>query len=234
MLCWRGASPVSPTRWHVLASIHPSVRFIDPDVVEEHNIGRQLFSYGDLGANKAQVLAKRFNAALGLNIAAIDQPVDAERHFEGYGSRLLIGCVDNHLARRELAKVNGLWLDCGNHTNAGQIVLGNTGNRDQMLRNLDGGDGRYRYLPNAALLFPALLEPEPEPTADVELSCAELALRGDQALFINDLMAAVASQYVYKLLHRQPVATFVSFIDGDSLSVRSLPICRNELEAYLN
>ena len=143
----------------------PSVRFIDPDVVEEHNIGRQLFSYGDLGANKAQVLAKRFNAALGLNIAAIDQPVDAERHFEGYGSRLLIGCVDNHLARRELAKVNGLWLDCGNHTNAGQIVLGNTGNRDQMLRNLDGSDGRYHYLPNAALLFPALLEPEPEPTA---------------------------------------------------------------------
>ena len=34
----------------------PAIRFIDPDTVDEKNIGRQLFSYGDLGQNKARVL----------------------------------------------------------------------------------------------------------------------------------------------------------------------------------
>jgi tRNA A37 threonylcarbamoyladenosine dehydratase len=78
------------------ARLHvPAVRFIDPDTVEEKNIGRQLFSYGDLGQNKARCLAARFNAALGLNIAAIDQPFDAERHVKHASSTLLIGAVDN-------------------------------------------------------------------------------------------------------------------------------------------
>ena len=44
------------------ARLHvPAVRFIDPDTVEEKNIGRQLFSYGDLRQNKARCLAARFN-----------------------------------------------------------------------------------------------------------------------------------------------------------------------------
>jgi tRNA A37 threonylcarbamoyladenosine dehydratase len=75
----------------------PAIRFIDPDTVGESNIGRQLFSYGDLGQNKACVLAARFNAALGLSIAAVDQPFDAQRHVNHARSTLLIGAVDNEL-----------------------------------------------------------------------------------------------------------------------------------------
>ena len=104
----------------------PSVRFIDPDCVEEKNIGRQLFSYGDIGHNKAKVLAARFNMALGLEIAAIDRPVNAQKHFERYSTSLVIGAVDNDAARCELANIQGaLWLDCGNFKNAGQVILGN-------------------------------------------------------------------------------------------------------------
>ena len=59
------------------ARLHvPAIQFVDPDTVEEKNIGRQLFSYGDLGQNKAHVLAVRFNAALGLSIAAVDKPLN--------------------------------------------------------------------------------------------------------------------------------------------------------------
>lgn len=213
----------------------PSVRFIDPDCVEEKNIGRQLFSYGDIGRNKAQVLAARFNAALGLDIAAIDQPVDAKAHFERYSTSLVLGAVDNESARRELAAIQGaLWLDCGNFKNAGQVILGNLGDRQAMLRHMTERQDVYRYLPHAALLFPALLEPEsvedvPAPAA----SCADLVALGEQALFINDLMAAVAAQYLWRLLYRQPIHTFASFIDGDSLSVRSVPICPEELDVFL-
>lgn len=213
----------------------PSVRFIDPDTIEEKNIGRQLFSYGDIGHNKAQVLAARFNAALGLEIAAVDQPVNAQKHFERYSTSLVIGTVDNDIARCELANIQGaLWLDCGNFKNAGQVILGNLGDRDTMVRHMKEKTDTYRYLPHAGLLFPSLLEPETvEMPPMTPVSCADLVALGEQALFVNDLMAAVAAQYLWRLLYRQPIHTFASFIDGDSLSVRSLPICRDELLPYL-
>jgi hypothetical protein len=92
--------------------------------------------------------------------------------------------------------------------------------------------------PNAALLFPQLLEPEPVPdtasnTEDAGLSCAELVAMGEQGLFVNDLVASVAAQYIWRILYRQPITAFASFVDGDSLSLRSLPICRSELLSYL-
>ena len=47
------------------------------------------------------------------------------------------------------------------------------------------------------------------------------------------LVACVVAGYVYKLLHRLPVTTFLSYVSVDGLSVRSLPICRDELLSYL-
>ncbi|MEB2286607.1 MAG: PRTRC system ThiF family protein [Anaerolineae bacterium] len=222
------------------ARLHvPAICFIDPDTVDEGNIGRQLFSYGDLENNKARVLAARFNAALGLNISAIDQPFDAERHVKHASSTLLIGAVDNELARRELARAHGaLWLDTGNHRQAGQAILGDVGDLDLMLQHIDGKDGVYTHLPNAALLFPQLLEPETSSESgqemrDAGLSCAGLVALGEQGLFVNDLVAAIAAQYIWRILYRQPIHTFASFVDGDTLCARSLPVCREELLSYL-
>jgi len=218
------------------ARLHvPAMCFIDPDTVEEKNIGRQLFSYGDLGQNKARVLAARFNAALGLSISAIDQPFDAVNHVTHPRSTLLIGAVDNERARSELASAeNALWLDAGNHRNSGQVIIGDLSDREMMLQHIDGKDSVYTHLPNAALLFPQLLEPEMplesgQEMRDTGLSCAELVAMGEQGLFVNDLVASVAAQYVWRILYRQPISTFASFTDGDSLSLRSLPICRDEL-----
>lgn len=213
----------------------PQIVLIDPDRVEQKNVGRQLYTEADVGQSKALVLMRRFNMALGLDISAIDQPVNAEKHFERWGN-LIVGAVDNHLARRELARANGaIWVDAGNHFNAGQVVIGNTGDSETALRYINGQNGRYAYLPNAGLLFPVLLEPEPEvkPQPEPERSCAELVAAREQDLLINDWMATIASQYVYKLLHRQPITSFVSYISVDSMSVRSVLICRDELLPYL-
>ncbi len=213
----------------------PQIVFIDPDTVEAKNVGRQLFTEAEIGQNKALALMRRFNCALGLEIVALPEAVNAEEHFERYGGNLVIGAVDNPLARRELARINGLGLDCGNHRASGQVVLGNTSDRDLVQRHIDGNDGQYPYLPNAALLFPALLEPEPPvETPNEELSCADLVLQGDQHLLVNDWMACAAASYLYALLRRQSVTTFATFISLDGLSVRSLPICRDELTPYLN
>ncbi len=217
------------------ARLHaPHIRFIDPDRVEPKNVGRQLFTAADADLNlyKAEVLARRFNQTLGLAIEGITEPLDAERHFERYSSNLIVGAVDNHLARRELAKVSGVWLDVGNHFDSGQIIIGNTTDRDRVLDNIDGDNGKYRYLPNGALLFPQLLEPEPsaEPKS---ASCADLVATGEQHVLVNDLMACVAGAYLYKLLHRQPIHTFLSYASVDTMTVRSVPICRAEILPYL-
>src|SRR5258708_6950449 len=83
----------------------PAIRFVDPDIVETKNIGRQMYTSSDVGQYKAELLAKRFNAALGLNIVWYNEKFDAERHTARYGT-LVCGAVDNHEARRELARVH--------------------------------------------------------------------------------------------------------------------------------
>jgi hypothetical protein len=103
-----------------------------------------------------------------------------------------------------------------------------------MGRYIDGKDGKYPCLPKEGLLFPSLLESETlAPEVQPVLSCAELVLRGEQDLTVNDWMACAVGQYAYALLRRQPIRTFASFISLDGMSVRSLPICREELSAYL-
>ncbi len=74
----------------------PQVTFIDPDTVENKNVGRQMFLPADVGHNKAVLLARRFNCALGLDIAAIPEPYDPDRHPSGRNV-LLIGCVDTQV-----------------------------------------------------------------------------------------------------------------------------------------
>jgi len=214
----------------------PQIRLIDPDRVEPKNCGRQLFTYAEaeIGLYKAEALGCRYNRSLGLDIEWITEPVSAEKHFDRYNSNLVIGAVDNHEARRELSRINGVWLDCGNHHDSGQICIGTTADRDLMLRCLDDENGKYRQLPNAALLFPQLLEPEPAPIPSSEpISCADLVTMGDQHLLVNDLVACVAGKYLYKLLHWQPIHTFLSYVSVDGITVRSIPIEKAELLVYL-
>ncbi|MBN8636441.1 MAG: ThiF family adenylyltransferase [Anaerolineae bacterium] len=220
------------------ARLHtPKLVLIDPDVVEEKNVGRQLFTAADaaLKPPKAEVVGKRLNLALGLDIRWIIEPVNADKHLDRYGSQLILSCVDNHAARRELHQTKGILIGAGNYRDGGQVVIGNTSDADQMRRYLDGKDGKYAYLPKEGLLFPALLEPEsPAPEPQPALSCAELVLRGEQDTLVNDWMACVVGQYTAALLRCQPIRTFASFVSLDGMSVRSLPICRDELLPYLS
>jgi len=105
---------------------------------------------------------------------------------------------------------------------------------DLMRRFIDGRDGKYPYLAKEGLLFPELLDPEPvrERPAPAP-SCGELVEAGEQALLVNDWQATVIGSYVYKLLHRQPITTFLTFANADDLVIQSKFINRQELEAYL-
>lgn len=207
----------------------PQLVLVDPDVVEAKNIGRQLFSPAEEGRFKAEAIARRLNFALGLDVAWVVEPI-APRHDDRQGNTLMISCVDNHEARRVMNNLSGVLIASGNHRDGGQVCIGNT-NDPAHVRDYLGAD-RYPYLPKEGLLFPDLLQPEPviEQSAP---SCAELVTMGEQSLLVNDWQANVVAGYVYKLLHRQPIHSFLTFIDSQAGVVVNKPICRDELEVYL-
>lgn len=195
-----------------------SLTLIDPDTIDEKNIGRQCFCQAEIGYPKASSLTLRLNAAFGLEARAILQPFELSMVLSGYNApttkKLLIGCVDDYRPRQELARTveegggNIWWLDMGNAHHSGNIYLGNAVHKgqiqvDETLRLCSG-------LPSPALQDPALLAPDPAPpepacpeyfgklSKGAALSCADLTLREEQSLMINTTMAAVAADYCYR------------------------------------
>ena len=218
----------------------PRVSFIDPDVVEVSNVGRQLFTQAEVGMSKAEALARRFNYSLGLSIEWHNVAFDPGQHIERYQGTILLGAVDNHQARHTLAQTkDALWIDCGNHRNGGQVVIGNSDNREKAMDHLklierNTGKVNLSTLPNAALLYPQLLQPETtQPGSAPDLSCAELALAGEQGVLINGFIASIAAEYLRKLLQREPISTYQTTFTGDVLSMRSTPITLTNLQADL-
>ncbi len=208
----------------------PSMIFVDPDRVEEKNVGRQMFTAADVGAYKAELLARRFNAALGLDITWDTAHFDPEKHAGRYGT-LLIGCVDNHMARRALAEVNTLWLDCGNHAESGQVICGTTSDPVLVRDALEKNNGVISVLPNAALIFPELLKPEETPAPHANASCAELVEAGVQHLLVNDAIAIAAANYTYRMLYRKPFTSYMAFVSLEA--VRPVPITKEDIEAFI-
>ena len=188
---------------------------VDHDLVEMKNCGRQELSVqAAMGGNIPKVadLALRLNAAYGLDIEAWPQKYEMgmmrdwfqDGRYGHTPSHLIIGCVDNHLGRQQIAKTieryNGrIWcIDCGNDLNNGQILIGNLTDLSQI--QLDKM-GLCSGLPSPYLQEPALLELDPEPQVQ---ACTERVLSDSQSLMVNRMTATIAATYVTNfVLHRQ-------------------------------
>ncbi len=187
---------------------------VDHDRIEERNLLRQNFAREDLGQFKSESLAKRLAQRYGRPVAYSTLPVEmTEIRCPG----LIIGCVDNGLARKQIAervKGKGLvwvggysqaapiefqsgprpetaiwWVDAGNGENYGQIVIGNTDVSADMLP-----DGNiYRGLPLPTIQKPELLNQAPRAR-----DCAAIA--EEQGPTINLTMAAAMVEVVRRLI----------------------------------
>ncbi len=73
----------------------PSVLLVDPDRVEQRNIGRQSYTAADIGEYKCRVLGTRLNFVFGLDMAWACEPLDADKHIER--GAIVLGAVDNYL-----------------------------------------------------------------------------------------------------------------------------------------
>jgi PRTRC genetic system ThiF family protein len=201
--------------------IRVELTLVDPDTVEEKNIGRQCFCPAEVGQNKAETLALRLNAALGLDSLALPKPFD-HRMLAGWWSpwsgrppanSLLIGAVDNHVARRALAQAvmeatGRLWcLDLGNARDHGQLLLGNLG-RVQQLASIElSALGLCSGLPSPYLQAPELLQPA---QVEPDVSCADLVLREEQSLVVNQAVAALAAQYCQAFMIQRELTAFAT------------------------
>lgn len=221
----------------------PLLQLVDPDVVEEKNVGRQHFLPLDIGLPKAEVTARRLSLLYGLPIMWSSETFDAAKHLQR--GTVLVACVDNHIARQTLVNAaEGItYLDVGNAHTHGQVVCGSTASLDRVMNSITQMESDQQYtrrdhyypcqhLPNIALLYPELLTPEP-PTVQPDLSCAELVMAEEQHLLINDAMAMVCSSYLYKLINRQPLTTFMSQVDLHQQTTTSKRICPMELRDSL-
>ena len=178
-----------------LKDIELFVTVIDDDKVEEHNIGRQLFSPSDIGHPKANIIVSRVNRFYGL-----DWITKIERVTKRIDSNIVITCVDNVATRKLIAKATGsvtgdhnqmfYWMDFGNSKDYGQYVL-STFNEINQPPSLDGQT--ISKLPNIFDLYGKMKENKAEPSCSMAQSLEE------QDLFINLQLATAGISLLWKL-----------------------------------
>ncbi len=209
------------------------VGFVDYDSVERKNLGRQNFCPAEVGMPKAEALARRYSLAFGLNIEfAIqsfnDQTQEAffREATSEFGPRILkivIGCVDGASGRTAIHEAHKnssvWWLDCGNHRDSGQVLLGNSSVQKPMVLM-----GMCNEIPLPSIQHPELLEVQEE--AEHPLSCADLAVMEQQSLMVNTAMSTWAASYLSRLLVSRDLDVYATYVDLVSGSARSLGIVR--------
>ena len=95
---------------------------IDMDRVEERNLNRQSFTAADVGLFKSEALAKRLAGKYQRPVQYSILPVGAADLPKG----IVVGCVDNGLARQAIAdRIHDgqWWVDSGNGANFGQVDM---------------------------------------------------------------------------------------------------------------
>jgi PRTRC genetic system ThiF family protein len=225
--------------WHAQAAgLEVALTFVDPDSVEEKNIGRQNFCPAEVGEHKAITLARRYSLAFGLPIRSLVGRLEDVRITDPLAHdavRIYCGCVDNATGRRAIAAElsnrwasswrRTWWLDGGNHRDGGQVHLGN-GQAVEV-----SPLGFCSALPSPAVQAPDLVE---DPAIEVGelagLSCAELAALDAQGLMVNQAIAGWMATYLYRLLITRDLDIMATYIDLMTGSARSEPITMPEEE----
>lgn len=228
----------------------PTLHLVDPDRVEMKNVIRQGFAPADVGAYKSQVIALRYSLAYGLPIQYMTEVFDHDKHLPS-GS-ILIDCTDNHLARREIVRgieaKGSTCISAGNGSTFGQVTIGSQGDKqkvEEAIQHMESDDSHLRlrdgiyhlcyHLPHFGLIYPELLKPEPpKPAMEPELSCGEMLALGEQHPMINENIALITAGYLFKILHRQPVTTFISILDIHNFQIESRQINPAELREALS
>lgn len=190
-----------------------SLTIIDGDLVEMKNVARQDFYPDDVGKPKARVIAKRL--ALRYKIP-VSYKATILRGIKDTGEGtipksklieplLMIGAVDNALARKAILKVcehnqgsrnAAYWIDAGNGYQRGQVAWGNTSSLKRIHKDMERE--WIEFVPYPSIVFPNLIEEKRD--IDSGASCAEAIERETQGPVINAQMGVLVAEMVKKML----------------------------------
>ena len=202
---------------------HPGlqVTVYDGDIVTEANCGRQLFSTQEIGHNKAEVLTTKVNMFFGTKWDCVPKMYGKESKL----TNLTISCVDTVKSRLDIAKrlkdfktfdyeKPMYWLDFGNMTDRGQIVLGTVGKDYQQPKE----DGVARLRTVAEYFDLKAVKDE-----DSGPSCSLAAALRKQDLFINSMLAQVGCALLWKMF-KGVIDTHGAFVNLDTMKVNPIKI----------
>jgi PRTRC genetic system ThiF family protein len=199
---------------HALIALnHPGlvVRLFDDDKVEQANLGRQLFTTGELGQLKAVALINRINRFFGTNWKAVTERYSKE-HLERIPddcmAGLTISCVDTVEARFEISAIlkaisikSGYrrdrplyYLDFGNSRYSGQVVLATVSKITQPVMKKFK---TVETLPMVTDEFADLLHQSQD--ADNTPSCSLAEALEKQDLFINSTLANLGASLLWQM-----------------------------------
>lgn len=231
---------------------------IDPDRVEAGNIPRSNFCAAEIGRRKAQTLAERLSAAWGLEVGYANDKLSYENHLKAAGNgyrqmTVLVGCVDNHLARREIHRClkelepydsqsapSAWWIDGGNGKFSGQVLIGSTVKTDFVEDHFTTA-AICRKLPAPSVLHPELLENQEHAlrrtaaltSTQRRASCPELVRLGEQSLNVNARVAVEIGEMLTQFLLTNSLKRFAHYFDLESGTSRSLYCTPEILEKAL-
>ena len=203
---------------------HPGlhVTVYDPDAVTKANLGRQPFSLGDTGLNKAVLLTTRINRFFSFCWEAVPDI------YRNEPANIIITSVDNVKSRLDIA--TGLlyrdkpsrreedyrrliyWLDFGNTQNTGQVVLGT-------FDEIRQPESR-KYIPVGKL--PCITERFDLSLVDEQdsgPSCSLARAIEKQDLFINSTLANTGSKLLWKLFREGMTNHAGVFLNMDTMKM---------------
>lgn len=194
-----------------LRGIQIEVMVMDDDIVESHNVGRQMFSPSDIGHYKAEVIVSRINRFYGLEWQHSLKRFDGELK-----DNIIISCVDNVATRMMIKSEMDIsstsrnlhewsealyWMDFGNSKDTGQYVLSNNIN-----------------LKDTIELFGEMEDKPDEP------SCSMAESLNQQDLFINLQLATSGVNLLYKLLKTGSISYQGQFLNTETGFTRPILI----------
>lgn len=199
----------------------------DHDIVEEHNVGRQMFSPADVGENKAVVLIERINRYFGYNWVGYPIKFDNSLPKDKLQTiNLMITCVDKAKTRRDIGNYvakntrsaqyvpdNRLyyWMDIGNGLDYGQILLGTIRPVVQ-----PGSGSLTSKLPCWPEEFKGVRDKKEEP------SCSLAESLGRQDLFVNKIMASYATNMLWQLFKNYRIHYRGIYVNLESMKTQPI------------
>lgn len=215
--------------WVIRALGHPGLRVkvYDGDTVEAPNVGRSQFYPADVGFNKAIVSVQRANLRWGLSWDGFPFHFQPTEEFIGENSfgqvDLFVTCVDKAQFRADFAKLcrgrgfhhrgDALFLDTGNGSASGQVILGHCCTRNAHY-------GSKAWLPNVFDYYPGLdgMDDDDTPSCGMEEAITR------QSPPVNRMIADAAYALLFNMIRFGSTDSQGCYIDTQTLAMTPIRI----------